>query len=42
MAVRGIARRWIINSLTVIVLVLVTLVVILSVMMQQCLAIQRI
>lgn len=35
MAVRGIARRWIINSLTVIVLVLVTLVVILSVMMQQ-------
>lgn len=35
MAVRGIARRWIINSLTVIILVLVTLVVVLSVMMQQ-------
>lgn len=35
MAVRGITRRWIVNSLTVIVLVLVTLVTILSVMMQQ-------
>ena len=35
MAVRGIARRWIINSLTVIVLVLVALVAILSIMMQQ-------
>ena len=35
MAVRGITRRWIANSLTVIVLVLVMLVVILSVMMQQ-------
>ena len=35
MAVRGIARRWIINSLTIIILVLVALVVVLSVMMQQ-------
>ena len=35
MAVRGITRRWIVNSLTVIVLVLVTLVTILSIMMQQ-------
>lgn len=35
MAVRGIAKRWIVNSLTVIVLALVTLVVVLSFMMQQ-------
>ncbi len=35
MAVQGITRRWIVNSLTVIVLVLITLVVILSITMQQ-------